>query len=180
MAKIQPKHRHAFRFKLENGKVITAWAKVRPALREVELTLTKDHLRRSIELGGQGNTQICAMAICSQAHGDAFPHPFHFVDWFHSRAYFVTKTKDGLPSECVVYTHHDKIAPLFDTAVGTKKLLKTLERDGEKTIKLYPPKLYKRELGRPTGQKTGVRTRTIKAKGAALRFARLQMGGVQK
>lgn len=173
------KHRHSFNFKLENGEVIKSWASVRPASRIVELTLKKEHIEKSLALGGQGNTQTCAMAVCSREHGDAFPHPFHFVDWLYKRAYFVTKTKDGLPSECVVYTHNDSIAPLFDTKAGTRKLLKTIERDGEKTITLYPPKPRIARPGRPAGEKTGERKRTINAKkGAALRFARLQLGGV--
>jgi hypothetical protein len=171
-------HRHAFRFKLETGKVITAWAKVRHAKTNVELVLTKEHIEKSIALGGQGNTQLCAMAVCSREHGDAFPHSFEFVDWLYSKAYFVTKTKDGLPSECVVYTHHDNIAPLFDTKAGMKKLLKVIEETGSKTIKLYPPRPRNARPGRPRGKNTGERQRTIKAKGAALRFARLTMGGI--
>lgn len=171
-------HRHAFRFKLENGKTITAWAKVRRARTNVELILTKEHIEKSLALGGQGNTQLCAMAVCSREHGDAFPHPFEFVDWLYSRAYFVTKTKDGLPSECVLYTHHDNIAPLFDTRIGMKKLLKSIEANGAKKIKLYPPAVRDQPSGRPRGSNTGERQRTIKAKGAALRFARLTMGGV--
>ena len=175
---IRKTHRHAFRFKLENGKIITAWAKVKAARTGVELELVADHVKKSLALGGQGNTQLCTMAVCSKAHGDAFPHPFEFVDWLYKRAYFVTKTKDGMPSECVVYTHHDNIAPLFDTTIGMKKLLKSLEKNGSRTIKLYPPKVYEQAEGRPRGKNTGTRQRTIKAKGAALRFARLQMGGV--
>lgn len=175
---IRKSHRHAFRFKLENGKIITAWAKVRPARTAVELVLTKEHIQKSLAVGGQGNTQLCAMAVCSREHGDAFPHSFEFVDWLYNRAYFVTKTKDGLPSECVVYTHHDNIAPLFDTKPGMRKLLKTLEASGSRIINLYPPKVYARPKGRAAGSVTGSRQRTIKAKGAALRFARLTMGGV--
>jgi uncharacterized protein with NRDE domain len=171
-------HRHAFRFKLENGKMITAWAKVRQAKTSVELVLTKEHIERAIALGGRGNTQLCAMAVCSREHGDAFPHSFEFVDWLYSKAYFVTKTKDGLPSECVVYTHHDNIAPLFDSDIGMKKLLRKIKESGSRTINLYPPKARTHRPGRPRGKNTGERQRTIKAKGAALRFARLTMGGV--
>jgi hypothetical protein len=171
-------HRHAFNFKLENGSVIKAWATVRPAKRPVVLTLTKEHVQKSLALGGQGNTQNCAMAVCSREHGDKFPHAFHFVDWLYKRAYFVTKTRDGLPSECVVYTHHDSIAPLFDTKAGTKELLKAIERDGEKTINLYPPTIATRTDKRPRGAGTS-KPRTISPKkGAALRFYRLQLGGV--
>ena len=121
------------------------------------------------------------MAVCSRAHGDAFPHPFFFVDWLYSRAYFVTKVhpETKLPIECVVYTHYDNIAPLFDTKLGMKKLLKQIEeKGGSKTINLYPPVVKAAPTGRDSGSKTGARQRTITAKGAALRFARATMGGV--
>lgn len=177
---IRASHRHTFRFKLENGAVIEAKAKVKAARKAVTLVLTKDHVKEAIKNEGQGNTQKCAMAVCSRAHGDAFPHPFHFVDWLYSRAYFVTKVhpETKLPTECVVYTHHDNVAPLFDTQSGMKKLLKSIEDKGERTINLLPPEVRPREAGRARGRNTGERQRTIKAKGAALRFARATMGAV--
>jgi len=178
-ANIRSTHRHTFRFKLENGAVIEAKAKVKAAKKPVELDLTAPHIREAIANDGQGNTQKCAMAVCSRAHGSAFPHPFYFVDWLYSRAYFVTKVhpETKLPTECVVYTHHDNIAPLFDTKAGMKKLLKDIEeKGGSRTIKLYPPYVRARATGRPRGANTGERQRTITAKGAALRFARATMG----
>lgn len=176
---IRSSHRHTFRFKLENGTVIEAKAKVKAAKKAVELVLTDEHVRQSIIANGQGNTQKCAMAVCSRAHGDVFPHPFHFVDWLYHRAYFVTKVhpETKLPTECVVYTHHDNIAPLFDTKAGMKKLLREIEeKGGSKTIKLHPPRVQKRPTNRPRGKDTGAKQRTITAKGAALRFARATMG----
>ena len=176
---IRSSHRHTFRFKLENGTVIEAKAKVKAAKKAVTLVLTEDHIKEAIKNGGQGNTQKCAMAVCSRAHGEAFPHPFHFVDWLYHRAYFVTKVhpETKLPAECVVYTHHDNIAPNFDTVTGMKKLLKTVsDSGGERTIRLHPPKVQRRAAGRPRGSNTGERQRTITAKGAALRFARATMG----
>jgi hypothetical protein len=176
---IRPTHRHTFRFKLDNGVIIEAKAKVRAAKKAVTLVLTKGHIKEAIKNEGQGNTMKCAMAVCSRAHGDAFPHPFHFVDWLYNRAYFVTRVhpETKLPAECVVYTHHDNIAPNFDTMAGMRKLLKSMENaEGERTIRLYPPKVYRKAAGRPRGQNTGERQRTIRARGAALRFARAIMG----
>lgn len=176
---IRASHRHTFRFKLENGAIIEAKAKVKAAKKAVALVLTDDHIRQAIRSDGQGNTQKCAMAVCSRAHGSSFPHPFHFVDWLYSRAYFVTKVhpETKLPTECVVYTHYDNIAPLFDTKAGMKKLLKQIEDNGgNKTINLHPPVVHRKAAGRPRGVNTGERQRTITAKGAALRFARATMG----
>jgi len=177
---IRATHRHTFHFRFENGGTFTAKAKVRAAKKAVRITIDLPHIEQSLAMQGQGNTQKCAMAVCSRAHGDAFPHPVLFVDWLYSRAYFVSKVhpETKLPSECVVYTHHDNMAPLFDTAAGMKKLLKVIKEKGPKVINLYPPVVRERETGRPTGKKTGERQRTIKAKGAALRFARATMGAV--
>lgn len=174
-------NRHTFRFKVENGEVIEAPAVVIPGKRNVELTLTADHIKKSVKLGGQGNTQKCAMAVCSKEHRDAFGHDFIYVDWLDTKAYFVTETKNGLPSKCISYAHHDNVAPLFDTKTGLKKLLKEIEENGPKIIKLYPPRLYSHELTQAKAshrgsKEDGSRTKTIRAKGAALRFARLQLG----
>ncbi len=178
MAKKKPSlrlsHRHAFRFKLDDGQMITAWAKVVVARSRVELTLTADHLRKSMD--GQGNTQKCVMAVCSREHGDAFPHPFHYVDWTYKRAYFVTKVKNGMPVECVVYTHHDEVAPKYDTKPGMRALLKQLD-GGSKTINLYPPKFYAKPAGRPKGKNTGALKRPFQPRAANLRFMRMSLGG---
>lgn len=180
LAKGTYSNRHTFRFKVENGEVIEAPAVVVPAKRNVELVLTADHINKSIKLGGQGNTQKCAMAVCSKEHRDSFGHDFIYVDWLDSKAYFVTETKNGLPSKCIVYTHYDNVAPLFDTRAGLSKLLKEIEAKGPKVIKLYPPRIYsasaKQKASRST--RTGTNSKIIRAKGASLRFARLQLGGV--
>jgi hypothetical protein len=174
-------NRHTFRFKVENGEVIEAPAVVIPGKRNVELTLTADHIKKSVKLGGQGNTQKCAMAVCSKEHRDSFGHDFMYVDWLDSKAYFVTETKNGLPSKCISYSHHDNVAPLFDTKIGLKKLLKEIEENGPKIIKLYPPVIYPSTFSAAKKARRGSivdgsRSKTIRAKGAALRFARLQLG----
>lgn len=178
---VKLRNRHTFYFELDNKQRIRARARVRPAKKIVKVTLTEAHVKEALANNGQGNTQKCAMAVCSRAHGNEFPHPFHFVDWLDSRAYFVTRVNSvGLPAECVAYTHHDSVAKLFDTRPGMRKLLKTLEDRGPLTITLYPPKVRARELGRACGNPTGERKRLIKgavARGAVKRFIRASLGG---
>lgn len=172
-------NRHTFRFKVENGEVIEAPAVVLPAKRKVELVLTAEHIKKSVKLGGQGNTQKCAMAVCSKEHRESFGHDFVYVDWLDTKAYFVTETKNGLPSKCIAYSHHDKVAPLFDTKTGLKRLLADIEQNGPKVIKLYPPRIYAStdsEKANRASSRNGERSKTIRVKGAALRFARLQLG----
>lgn len=174
-------NRHTFRFKVENGETINAPAIVVPGRKNIELVLTKEHIAKSLRDNGQGNTQKCAMAVCSKEHRESFGHDFIYVDWLDTKAYFVTETKNGLPSKCIAYAHHDNVAPLFDTKAGMRRLLKEIEEKGPKTIKLYPPKIYRDanhggKSHRASAQ-NGQRTKTIRMKGAALRFARLQLGG---
>ena len=132
--------------------------------------------------GGQGNTQKCAMAVCSKDHLKSFGHDFIYVDWLDSKAFFVTETKNGLPSKCIADSHHDNVAKLFDTTTGLKKLLAEIRANGPKVIKLHPPKAYKnssKQLAHRSSARDGTRAKTISAKkGANLRFARLQLGGV--
>jgi hypothetical protein len=181
LAKGTYSNRHTFRFKVEGGEIIEAPAVVVPGKRNVELVLTADHIRKSVKLGGQGNTQKCAMAVCSKEHRTAFGHDFIYVDWLDTKAYFVTETKNGLPSKCIAYAHHDNVAPLFDSRTGLTKLLQDIEQNGPKVIKLYPPRIYaasKKQTASRGSSRNGESIKTIRAKGAALRFARLQLGGV--
>lgn len=176
-------NRHTFRFKVETGEVIPAKAKVVAASKSVDLVLTEAHVLKSLRDGGQGNTQKCAMAVCSKDHRQAFGHDFIYVDWLDSKAFFVTETKNGLPSKCIAYSHHDNVAKLFDTTAGLKKLLAEIRNNGPKVIKLHPPKVYQDKshsgAAHRSSAKDGSRAKTISAKkGANLRFARLQLGGV--
>jgi hypothetical protein len=96
----------------------------RPATKKVKLTLTAEHVRRSMKLHGVGNTQTCSMAVCAKEQAEQFPHPVHgYIDWQYSRAYVVTKVSKahGMPTACVVYTHTDDIAKLNDSKNGTGK-----------------------------------------------------------
>ena len=186
------RHRHCFRFKITgvDGKpqVIEAWAKVIRAKSPVTLDLTADHVKRSIKLKGVGNTQTCSMAVCSIAQADRFPHPVAgYIDWQYSRAFVVTKIgKDGLPSECVEYTHSDSIAKQNDTKGGQKKLLAQLIEKGDRHIRLlptadqstYPSHKARKHDGRPKGANDGTRTkRAYTPRGGKLRFAIAQLGG---
>lgn len=175
-------NKHTFRFKVETGEVIPAKAKVVAASKNVELVLTEAHILKSLRDNGQGNTQKCAMAVCSKDHRGAFGHDFIYVDWLDSKAFFVTETKNGLPSKCIAYSHHDTVAKLFDTTTGLKKLLAEIRKDGPKVIKLYPPKVYRasaKQTAHRGSARDGTKAKTISAKkGAHLRFARLQLGGV--
>lgn len=179
-------HKHAFRFQGGGGKeakIITCWAKVIRSTTGVYLALKAEHVRESIKRRGVGNTQTCSMAICAQSSQEAFPHSVEgFIDWFYSRAYVVSRCdKNGLPSECYLYEHSDGIAQLNDTKGGQKKLLEELEQaGGERIIHLRPAPRYKGGTAyrkTPAGRRDGSRTKVL-ARGAKLRFAVAQMGGV--
>lgn len=178
--------RHAFLYRLENGdgtsKVRKAWATVEYATKEVQITLTAAHVRKSINAKGAGSTSACAMAICTYNHSDAFPHAVEgHVDWQYSRAFVVTKVdKHGLPSKCKVYEHNDRwVAKLNDTQGGQQKLLERIERDGPVTVTLKPhrvrSKVGRSGKDRPT---TGARDAAIRAKGAKLRYAVYKLGSM--
>lgn len=176
-------NRHTFRFKVETGEVIEAPAKVVAGAKHVELVLNEQHILKSLKDDGQGNTQKCAMAVCSKDHREAFGHDFIYVDWLDSKAFFVTETKNGLPSKCIAYSHHDNVAKLFDTKAGLKRLLAEIRENGPKVIRLHPPKVWPvkqaKDAERRGSSRDGSRAKTISAKkGASLRFARLQLGGV--
>jgi hypothetical protein len=99
--------RHIFRFKIadDDTKCIESKAIVRQAKKAVQLVLKAEDVRRSMELGGVGNTMTCSMAVCAKRQEDAFPHPVEgYIDWQYRTAYVVTKLNPDthLPSECVV------------------------------------------------------------------------------
>jgi hypothetical protein len=189
MRKKNRRHKHCFRFRIigVDGKpqYIESWAKVIRAKTSVKLDLMADHVRKSIKLKGVGNTQTCSMAVCSIAQRDRFPHPvLGFIDWQYSRAFVVTKLgRDGLPSECVEYTHSDDIAKLNDTKGGQKKLLAALLAGGDRQISLRPTvdqtkNPNYRKNAEPRGKRDGTRTPGIHtARGGKLRFAVGQLGG---
>jgi hypothetical protein len=184
MKKVRKSPRHIFRFKIDGGsgrsRTVTAKAKVTRARKGVDLVLTADDVRQSIEMKGLGNTQTCSMAICAKRHASDFPHPVEgYIDWQYSTAYVVTKVnKDtALPSACVVYKHYDSIAKLNDSKGGQQELLKQLEADGDRLIRLHPvDRVRKQKPGRSAGRKDG--SRSSRPVGAKLRYAHAQLGGV--
>ena len=179
--------RHTFRFKVggdgEKERLIEYPAVVRRAKQPVELTLTADDVRRSMSLDGNGNTSTCTMALCAKRQKEVFPHRVEgYIDWQYRTAYVVSKLgKDGLPKECVAYSHNDQIAQLNDSPGGQRKLLKQLTVEGERTITLLPmPKRYDEphSLGKVKGRSDGSRTGRPHGTGARLRYAMAHVGGV--
>jgi len=173
--------RHPFHFKVEPGaKVFTAWARVRVPTTDVTLPLKVEHVRESIRLKGIGNTATCSMAVCARREAECFPHPVEgYIDWFYKRAFVVSRLdKNGMPCECYVYAHKDGIGKLNDTKGGQQKLLAQLEIDDDRLIVLRvpPPSIGKDRIKRPTGRKDG--KKRLQPRGAKLRFAAAQMGGV--
>lgn len=175
---------HYFRFKLldaETGKprIFKAKSRVIKAKRPVVLTLEAADVERSMALKGVGNTQTCSMAVCARRHADKFPHKVEgYIDWQYSRAYVVSKVgKNGLPSECYMYTHRDDIARVNDTKNGQKLLLDDLKSNGARIIKLLPARERpKQPSAKPIGTRDGSRTAKAAPRGAALRFAVAQLG----
>lgn len=184
MAKRGLTARHAFKFKIQDGdksRILTAWAKVKVPSRKVELMLTVDDVRRSIKMKGVGNTQTCSMAVCAKRQAGVFPHPVEgYIDWQYSRAYVVSKIskETGLPIECFAYLHNDDIAKINDTAGGQRKLLAQLESNGDRKIHLRPIVVQIAKPGAPRGKNTGERSSKPSSRGATLRFAVAQLGGV--
>jgi len=177
--------RHAFRFKIEpSGKIVTWWAKVIEAKRDVYLTLKAEHVRESIRLRGVGNTQTCSMAVCAQREQENFPHAVEgYIDWFYRRAFVVSRLdKNGMPRDCYVYEHSDGIGKLNDSKGGQQKLLETLEAEGgERIIHLRPIRRNPTAKHPPSGRRDGSRTKAQSMpRGSKLRFAVANMGGVAK
>ncbi len=175
--------RHAFRFKIADGEdqFITAWAKVKIPSKRVKLVLRAEHVQKSQQLGGVGNTQTCSMAVCAKDHEGAFPHRVEgYIDWQYRSAYVVSKVShdSGLPSECYVYKHNDKVAHLNDSKGGQAKLLQMINAKGAIVVALHPPTSPKRRPGRARGKNTGERSqpKTLGV-GARRRYAVALLGG---
>jgi len=157
-----------------------AMARVHYSTRPVTITLTAEHVRKSMKLGGAGRSDICAGAICTIAHAQSFPHPVVGGMDFHATRVFIPSKRNafGLPSDCFVYEHNaTKVAELNDTRGGQAKLLEMIERDGPISIELKPHRV-RSIVGRPgKGRgKSGKRAKSL-GRGARLRWARMQLGG---
>lgn len=187
MSKIRKPSGHTFRFKIkekgEKDREIRYKAKVIRAKKPVTITITAEDVEKSIKAHGEGNCQTCAASTAVKRQADKLPHPFAgFADWQYSSAFLVSKLdrKTGLPAECYSYRHRDKVAKMFDTRAGQKKLLDQLRANGPIEVKLLPIEYRPREKGRPRGKNDGSRAprpAVMNMKGARRRFVATQLGG---
>ena len=173
---------HIFMFQLPNGKNLKFKAKVIRATEPVDLILKAEHVRRSIELDGVGNTQTCSMAVCTLRQAENFPHPVEgYVDWQYTRAFVVSKIskETGGPCECYVYEHDDNIGKLNDSKGGQLKLLTSLEKNGDRIISLKPTKKRAPRPGRVSGPVVmrGSHSPRANTSGARLRYVTAKLGG---
>lgn len=147
------------------------------AKKTVTIVLTAEHVQKSIDVNGVGNTAKCSAAICTYAHKGAFPHPVvGYTDWTYTRAFIASKLdRIGLPDDCYAYEHADEIARLNDSKNGQRKLLAFIKQHGPITITLRPYR-QRSEEGRPGRNRigTGIRKKRI---GANLRFFSAIQGG---
>jgi hypothetical protein len=186
MKKQFARNQHAFIYHIMNavtGKTKVNRAKARVVLptKPVTLTLTEDHIRKSIDLHGAGRTDACAGAICALDHAETFPHQVEgHVDFQYSRLFVVSKVDAmDLPKECYCYEHDfGNNAKLNDSKNGQEKLLAMVQEKGPIVIKLTPYR-QRSEPGRPGKKRppSGVRDPLLRAKGAKLRYAVIQQGG---
>ncbi len=180
--------RHPFLYDLHYGvgkvKQRKAWAAVIPAKEAVTITLTEEHVKRSIAAHGVGSTSKCSVAVCTYDHEDAFPHNVEgHIDFQYSRAFVVSKVDaQGLPSKCVVYEHNARwVANLNDTEGGQQELLEKIQQNGPITIVLKPKRVRsapgRSGNGRPA---TGARDplKKPKPRGAKLRYAVAYLGAL--
>lgn len=172
--------RHAFLFQVAGQKPVRVFAKVKPARETVTATLTEAHIKRAMKLNGHGDAQNCAGAVCIKDRPE-FPHTFSgHVDWLHHRAYVSDANNSfGLPKSCVAYRLRGvarKVAPLFDSAPGLKKLLEMVRREGSITLVLEPPLYVPREKGRSKGHPEAPTRRKVGAKGQKLRLTNIGSG----
>jgi hypothetical protein len=176
---------HAFLYHVVSAatgktKVMKKKAKTVLPTKPVIITLTEDHVRRSIELHGAGRTDLCSGAICALDHAKAFPHKVEgHVDFEYSRIYVVSSLDElSLPAECYVYEHNaGELAKLNDSPNGgQEKLLEFVKEKGPIVIKLTPYR-QRSELGRPGKERKPTGKREKQPRGAKLRYAVLQLGG---
>jgi len=170
------RHKFLYRWEDASGKwrTIEAFAKVRHPHRAVSLTVKPEHVKRSIQREGVGDTANCAMAVCAGDHAASFPHAVEgHIDWTYTRAFVVSRVaRNGLPTECYVYDHNDEIARLNDSKNGQLKLLKQLQEEGPRTITLTP-KRFRSKAGRSGSARGRPGTRDVAARlrGGKLRYA---------
>ena len=179
--------RHPFRWVIPGldgkEKMISVYTPVTLAKDEVELTLTADDVRKSIEEKGAGNAMTCAMAQCVHRNSTSFSHPvIGAIEWTTTGAFIVTKLspRTGMPTRCIKYWHRDKVARLNDSPGGQKKLLKIIEANGPLTVTLLPAK-HRPYQPRSNGEaRNGNKTRQTFGIGASARFTYALLRGAVK
>jgi len=182
-----PSFSFSMHMKRPDGSIqpITVPTVTRPAKKAVTLTLTAEHVQKAIDLRGVGTTTECAMALCSFAHRDSFPHVVNgHIEWTLRRAYVVEKLKGGLPATSVAYDHHESIvldgkrtsiARLNDSYGGQRRLLAWLKANGPLDVTLRPPPAHQPPRNRVHVKRTGpVKPRG--PNGAHGRYARMNTG----
>lgn len=186
MKKKAVKHRHLFSMRSVDvtGKehIHKIWAVVKqpPKGTVIDLVLKAEHVQKSIDLHGVGNSQTCSMTVCMVHNGKLFPHPVAgYTDWYYSTVYVASKVDPvtGFPSECYRYVHGDEIAAMNDTAAGQKKLLKLLKKNGDQIVSIKARHRKDKTKFGGTGRRDGSRS-GVKVRGAKLRAATLQLGYV--
>ena len=175
--------KHYFRFRKPDGRVIKAASTVINAKKDIVIKLEEEHILRASKAHGQGDTSNCAGAVCVRDHAQMFSHEFLDVEWIDTRAYFVTKEKNGLPVRATVYEHHDNVAKLFVSPKGLKKPLADIGENDPKEIRLTPVKRSSGSDNRHVNRKEdGSRTpvshvkSSSPTKGAAYRIFRTTRG----
>jgi hypothetical protein len=169
------KYGHNFHYVLPNGTKKKLLADVYHGKHSFSIEALVADMDRAEKLNGAGTTQACMMAVCSERHASIVPHPFLWVEWMDSRAYFVVEMQLGKRAKCIVYQHNDKMAPLFDTPEGRKILRQRLKEEGKIVVHLTPQRVQesqawrKAPMGRPTGERTSI---SHKSRGARRRLER--------
>lgn len=182
--RVQSALRHAFRYKLKNGKEIARWFKVIPGSENIVLRLLAEHVEESIRRNGVGDTQNCSMAVCAQTHESVFSHAVEgTIDWYPSRCYVVSAvypeprrfnrtSKKFIEGQCVAYEHNSPIWKFNDNKEGQKKLLKLIkEAGGHIDVHLRPWRKQTQGTAHRASARDGSRVKNIKKRGGAGRIA---------
>lgn len=167
---------HNVHYTLPNGRKQVLPADVYYGKQSIQLTLTLADLERAEKMKGVGTTQACMMAVCSERHANAVPHPFLLVEWTDSMAFFFTEMKLGRRAKCVVYKHEDKLAAMFDSPKGRRELRKRLVAEGEITVHLRPPQKRGSQVGvaKARSERAGSRTHVVSQSQTKGSYRRLQ------
>lgn len=180
--------RHTFRFHVDyqdgRGPIEVSFpCKVRYATKPVALLLLNQDYEKASELGGIGNSMMCAGAQCVKRSRGKFPHPvIGLIDFLKKTCFVATKVdKNNRPIECVKYEHYSPVPALFDKP-GQKELKKLLaDNDGKLSLNLLPARYRVGESSKGGNvPRTGARsTPTGLGSGAKRRYAEAMLQHAQ-